>query len=153
MPKKGLLFYGGTGTGKTMLTKIIAKLTPRTVQDPGQLPIQYKFDFLESRLLSEKYSQLGLQKFNELYKPQFENHLILDDLGSEIDFKHFGQGGSMDIVLNQRFKQYENFKTYTIITSNVKSIQELTKVYGERLTDRLMSMCHFVELKGNSKRF
>lgn len=146
--RKGLLFYGGVGTGKTHLAIAIAgRLLERGIG----------CRFVDHRALL-KQIQATFDPANPateagVVQPLLDVEvLILDDLGVgratewALETLHY--------ILNDRYSG----RLATIITTNLDpgeqagSESSLARAVGERLCSRLYEMCAFVELKGRDFR-
>lgn len=124
--EKNLMFYGGTGLGKTHLSTALAKrLIDRgfyVVYDTA-LNIMHAFE-------KERFSKAGASVSTDKY---FEcDLLIIDDLGSEFmsSFTH----ATLYDILNTRI----NADKGTIISTNLSSIDAIKKTYDERIVSRII---------------
>jgi DNA replication protein DnaC len=130
--KKGLFFYGGTGTGKTYTLHALAR-------DKGKVE-----NFVDLLVDMRDAMQNGFykQRLDELTR---EDHLFIDDIGAEkvsdfvIEFLY--------LVVNKR---YENTKR-TVFSTNL-SLEEFGSRYGERILSRIAEMCVFHEIAGEDRR-
>ncbi len=121
-----LLFYGGTGLGKTHLSSAIGKrLIDRgfyVVYDTA-LNIMHAFE-------KERFSKTDVQTSTDRY---FEcDLLIIDDLGSEF-MSSFTHAMLYDII-NTRLISGKG----TIISTNLSSTEAIKKTYDERIVSRIV---------------
>lgn len=141
---KGLLFLGTTGVGKTMSLKVFQNLI---VNEIPNNPKRFKMTTCQNVFEWFKASQYdGIEDYAR-------GNWCFDDLGAEEPvYMHFGNRVNvMEQVLFRRDLQRQKEYTNTIITTN-KNAEELAKIYGDRVLDRLKEMCHFVRIDGESKR-
>ncbi|MDO5804230.1 MAG: ATP-binding protein [Clostridia bacterium] len=130
------LFMGGAGLGKTFLCSCVAKLAIElgysvvyvTAYDIADVLIKIRF----SRATGENYETLDLIKNCDL--------LIMDDLGTE------GINGATNTeiftVINNRILS----KKSLIISTNL-TLEDINRVYGERLVSRFIgefATCQFI---------
>ena len=121
---KGLLFYGGTGLGKTFLSSSIAK----DLMDKGKTVLYLRASKLFSVFEDYRFSKLpDNDEINDIYDCDL---LIIDDLGTEMQNKN-NMSVLFDLV-NERFS-----KNKKIIINTNYNLTELTKVYSSRFTSRI----------------
>ncbi len=134
---KGLLLYGGFGTGKTFSACQIAN----ALIDKG---IKVKVtDF--ARILNEMQGSFEKQAYIDALMDC--KLLILDDLGAERKSEY-----AKEQVFNVINARYNSGKPM-IITTNL-SLNELINpddIDNARTYDRIMQNCHLVEFEGGSK--
>jgi DNA replication protein DnaC len=136
--KKGILFMGTTGTGKTVLMDMMARV------------MQYRFSW---EVVLNIFTATGITGSyydpNSLIKWKCSNgYLGINDLGYERPYKS-GQNPIKEIL----FDRYER-KLYTFATTNLDT-QQLVNFYDDedhRLLDRLEPMFNIVVLTGQSRR-
>ncbi|MBR5552789.1 MAG: ATP-binding protein [Clostridia bacterium] len=123
---KNIMFYGGTGLGKTHLSTAVAKkLIDRgfyVVYDTA-LNIMHTFE-------RERFSKIDVPVTTDKY---FEcDLLIIDDLGSEFanSFTH----ATLYNILNTRLCADKG----TVISTNLSSIDAMRKAYDERIVSRVI---------------
>jgi len=133
----GLFLYGGVGTGKTMLaTKILHDYKWESAKFIGV-----------SKLLSELRDTFNT---NRRYTTIIDNLikyelLILDDLGAEKITDWTVE--VLYLIVNGR---YENMKKL-IVTSNC-SPKLLSKRLNDRITSRIIEMCHIAKITSQDRR-
>lgn len=135
---KGLLFYGGTGTGKTyaaceIVNALIDKGISAHVTDFGHIlrKLQGTFD-------KQEYID-GLNSF-EL--------LVIDDLGIERDTA-FGK----EVVYSVVDSRYKSGKPLLITTNlTMDKIKNPEDIENRRIYDRILERCFPIEVGGSSRR-
>jgi DNA replication protein DnaC len=146
--RKGLVFHGPTGVGKTHLAAGLLKAVIRDKAARG-----YFFQTTELlRLVRETYSRSVDETEMEILRPVLDaDVLVLDDLGVEKASEWVHE--TLGMVINARY----NAKRATIITSNlVDVIDQNDKDFinsfmlqlGVRTRSRLLEMCDWVEVQG-----
>lgn len=129
--KDNLLFYGSSGTGKTFLTHCIAK----ELLDRGNLVI-YK----TSEELLKNLREVKIENNAELEDLLINcDLLIIDDLGTE-QINNFSKTELFNL-LNRKL-----IKGKKMIVSTNYTLEDLSKIYSERITSRLFgnfSLCKF----------
>ena len=146
--RKGLVFHGPTGVGKTHLAAGLLKAVIRDKAARG-----YFFQTTELlRLVRETYSRSVDETEMEILRPVLDaDVLVLDDLGVEKASEWVHE--TLGMVINARY----NARRATIITSNlVDVIDQNDKDFinsfmlqlGVRTRSRLLEMCDWVEVQG-----
>lgn len=134
----GVLLYGAVGTGKTFYAACVVN----AVIEQGYSAKMTNFSRVLNMLQSTNERQTYI---DELCNYQL---LVIDDLGVERQSQY-----ALEQVYNVIDTRYETRKPL-IITTNL-SLSELTgctDTERARIYDRVMSMCHPVEIKGGSRR-
>lgn len=135
---KGLLLYGGVGTGKTFAAACIVN----ALIDTGKTCLMTNFARVLNTLWSIDKKQNYLDSFNKF------DLLVLDDLGAERRSEYAQE--QVFNVIDSRYRA----KLPLIITTNL-NIEEIKKpdsVGNSRIYDRVLEMCHPVEVSGKSRR-
>ncbi len=135
---KGLLLYGGVGTGKTFAAACIVN----ALIDTGKPCLMTNFARVLNTLWSIEEKQAYIDSFNKF------DLLVLDDLGTERRSEYAQE--QVFNVIDSRYRA----KLPLIITTNL-SIEEIKKpdsVGNSRIYDRVLEMCHPVEVNGHSRR-
>lgn len=135
--KKGLLVVGNYGVGKTESVKCVAnnQITPIEIHSMVEIKKQ----------ISEhgKYS-IKLPVSNQ-------NKVLLDDVGVEGEISYYGNKITWfkDFILDM----YHSTKNYNrlILTTNL-SVDRMTEVYGQIVSDRVREMFNVIEVGGESFR-
>ena len=137
--RKGLLFYGNTGLGKTFLSNCIAK----ELMDNGKTVVYTRATRMFSVYEDYKFGRDDdKSKIDRLYDADL---LIIDDLGTENQSKI--NLAFLDDLLNERAARGRKI----IISTNLK-LDELSKVYSRRLTSRLVEYCILNRFYGSDIR-
>lgn len=135
---KGLLLYGGLGTGKTYAAACIVN----ALIDTGHACLMTNFARVLNTLWSIENKQGYLDGLNQF------DLLVLDDLGAERRSEYAQE--QVFNVIDSRYRA----KLPMIITTNL-TMQELTapdNIGNGRIYDRVLEMCHPVEVSGKSRR-
>lgn len=135
---KGLLLFGGLGTGKTYAAACIVN----ALIDTGRACLMTNFTRVLNTLWSIENKQGYLDGLNQF------DLLVLDDLGAERRSEYAQE--QVFNVIDSRYRA----KLPLIITTNL-TMQELTapdNIGNGRIYDRVLEMCHPVEVSGKSRR-
>lgn len=133
---KGLLIYGGTGTGKTTAARIISRIIGAPLVD--------------MRSVAE-----GWIHTESLYW-DFDYHrdtaIIIDDLGAEGVVQKFGNRMPVGRMIDQRSMAWERRGIPTIITSNCETLNDIGRWYDGRVQSRVFGMATPVRFAGRDRR-
>ena len=139
-----LLFYGGTGLGKTFMCNCIAS---ELINSEISVLYQTSFSLFEI-VENHKFNKLTETEENKMnYNMIFDcDLLIIDDLGTEVS-NSFTNAELFNII-NERMITEKK----TIISTNL-SLEQLRDIYSDRITSRIFN--NFVPLKfyGTDLRF
>lgn len=137
---QSLLFYGGTGVGKTYLSNCIAK----DLLDSGHSVIYFTaFDLFE--LFRNNTFQRDRESSSD-YQNVFNcDLLIIDDLGTEMSNSF--TTSQLFLCLNERILRRKS----TVISTNLE-IGEIADVYSERTFSRIFSHYELIHLCGTDIR-
>lgn len=138
MPRRyGIIVTGKAGCGKTCLINAITKtahVLTRTFTLSDTRHVHTLSEMLDD---SDWCKQLPLR------------NIFLDDVGAENLINEFGV--KRDIVGEVIDLYYREGRERLFITTNLSG-EELLKRYGERILDRIKSLCVPLVFSGNSKR-
>lgn len=158
-PDAGAYFYGGVGTGKTLLATIIANELIRRGREVIFATVPTISARIRSTFNQKKttLSETDISETDILEKLYTVPTLILDDIGMEKPTRFVCS--TLCNIFNERY----NAQLQTIMTSNYR-LEELENIFnnpidsrektldGTRILDRCKQMCFPVELKGKSRR-
>ncbi len=138
---RNLIFFGGTGLGKTHISTAIAK----TVIDKGYSVVYDTSSNILAAFENEKFSKV---KFDESQTEKYLmcDLLIIDDLGAEFQ-SQFTQSALFNL-LNTRICAGRAM----IISTNLNDGNLLSKTYSERITSRLIGEFRAFRFVGNDVR-
>lgn len=137
--RKGLLFYGSTGLGKTFLSNCIAK----DLIERGKTVVYTRATRMFSVYEDYKFGrEQDKSKIDKLYDADL---LIIDDLGTENQSKM--NLAFLDDLLNERAARNKKI----IISTNLR-MDELAKIYSRRFTSRLFEYCIINKFYGSDIR-
>lgn len=135
---KGLLFYGGIGTGKTFFACCLAN----EFIDQGKSVLVTNFPRILNSLTAAYDKQAIIDTLNE------NEILIIDDLAAERDTDF-----ALECIWNV-IDSRNKTKLPTIITTNLnlKDLTATADARHERIYNRLLEMCIPVEVEGRNRR-
>jgi DNA replication protein DnaC len=140
---RNLLFYGGTGLGKTFMCNCIAK----DLMDKGII-VLYQSSFKMFETISEHKFNRSLESYDN--KDNFSliydsDLLIIDDLGAE-SINSFTITELFNIINTRLITEKK-----TIISTNL-SLEKLSESYSDRIFSRLMSHYDIFKFYGKDIR-
>ena len=138
---KNIIFYGGTGLGKTHLTLAIAN----AVINRGYSVVYGTAQNLLNDLQNENFGRTDNIRYYERAVLNCDL-LIIDDLGTE--FKNSYTTAALYNIINSRILA----KLPTIISTNFSS-DELEEKYDQRITSRIIGEYSPLLLTGNDIRY
>lgn len=135
---KGLLLYGGVGTGKTFGAACVVN----ALIDKGVPCLITSFARVLNTLWCVEDKQAYIDSLNRF------DLLVLDDLGAERNSEY-----AQEQVFNVIDARYR-LGLPLIITTNlsIEDIKKTDSLSNQRIYDRVLAMCHPVEVKGMSRR-
>lgn len=145
---KGIMLYGPIGCYKTSLMRFFRKNQHNS------------FVVVSSNDISSEFASNGedaIMKYKQSIKVnpdeffgKSEIGICIDDLGVEVDKKHYGNESNViaSIILS-RFMNETIEKNKTHITTNI-NVQTIEERYGARVRSRLREMVNLVEFPDNS---
>lgn len=135
---KGLLLHGGVGTGKTFAAACIAN----ALIDTGRTCLMTNFARVLNTLWSIEEKQAYIDSFNQF------DLLVLDDLGAERRSEY-----AQEQVFNVIDGRYRSGLPLIITTNlGIDKIKKPDTIGNARIYDRVLEMCHPIELSGQSRR-
>lgn len=147
--KKGLYIYGPTGTGKTLATKVLARMSYciGTTYKYDNATSLFQWSSYRTDELTDKYAHGDM--LDDYKSAQI---ICFQDLGSE-PIETLYMGNRMNVMKNILEQRGERDQYITIITSNIPlDSPDLAAKYGDRVVSRLYDMCNFLVLRGNDRR-
>lgn len=136
--EKNLLFYGGTGVGKTFLSSAVAK----SVLEQGRTVLYIRATRLFNIYDDYKFSRSDDKPVSALYEADL---LIIDDLGTE--FLSKTSVPFLFDLINDRLAKRKKM----IISTNL-SMQDMEKAYTRRFVSRLYESFDILEFCGRDIR-
>lgn len=134
---KGILFYGGVGTGKTYASSCIANY----LMDSGKTVVVMSIGLYIGKIQRE-WAEAEKELLSYIKACDL---LIIDDFGAE---------KISEFVIEKIFAmidaRYRSLKP-VIITTNL-DINEISTRFGARISDRIVEMCFPILVGGASKR-
>ena len=146
MQEKNLFFCGNTGLGKTYMSNAIAN----EILKRGKTVLYQTAPVLLETVIDGKLNKYKNQNSDEFYKNVLTvDLLIIDDLGTE-------NINSMTVnelftILNTRILNLNNKPTKTIISTNL-SIEQIFKIYEERIGSRIAGYYNLFQFVGEDLR-
>lgn len=137
--KKGVVLYGGTGTGKTLILELIMRLIHP--QDPKRFIKAYCLDQII------EFNTTG----HDIFMKNRDKNVWFDDLGAE--GKGYYYGDKFEVFERMIQIRYDLFRNgiLTHFTTNLTPT-EIKVRYGERTWSRLSEMCEHIIFDGEDKR-
>jgi len=127
--RKGLLFFGNVGIGKTFALETISNLKGYKMYDARALAKLF--------LMNE-----------EVFWEKVDTHSIIaiDDIGDEITVNNYGtKTEAIGEAITHRYKLFESHGIKTIFASNYGP-EDIIGRYGDRIFSRLGGMCECVAI-------
>lgn len=148
--EKGVLLVGSIGSGKSMMMRVMQRLFKDT---------ENRFRWINSSDLKDLIEEVGVSKIKEMYGKGLKMDLYIDEIGSSLSSKHYGN--SINIISEIIYERNDlyvmsgiktHFSSNISPTSNNKSMETLSSIYGERCYDRMVEMCELISWKSKSLR-
>lgn len=146
LEEKNLFFCGNTGLGKTYMSNAIAN----EILKKGKTVLYQTAPVLLETVIDGKFNKYKNQNSDEFYKNVLTvDLLIIDDLGTE-------NINSMTVnelftIINTRILNLNNKPTKTIISTNL-SIEQIFKIYEERIGSRIAGYYNIFQFVGEDLR-
>lgn len=146
LEERNLLFVGNTGLGKTYMTNCIAN----EILKKGKTVLYQTAPVLIETIIDNKFNKLKNQNSDEFYKSILSvDLLIIDDLGTEnINTMTVNE---LFTIINTRILNLNNKPTKTIISTNL-SIEQIFKIYEERIGSRIAGYYNIYQFVGEDIR-
>jgi hypothetical protein len=144
--RKGLLLLGGVGSGKSTLLRALAEFdrTWRDLPADSRQPVGYRT--VTARDVCRSYKAEGDDGLRQYLTAQ----MAFDELGREpLTSSHYGETLH---VMQEVLADREELKLMTHLASNLASKEEIGKLYGPHIADRLRDMCNFIEMSTQPSR-
>lgn len=139
---RNIFITGDTGVGKTFLTNCIAK----EIINKGNLVIYLSAIRLFEIFSDYQFSSKNIKNVSDIVNNIYTcDLLIIDDLGTE--FTNTFTTSALFNCLNERIIADKS----TIISSNL-DIDEITKIYSERISSRIIGNYNFLKIFGEDIR-
>lgn len=138
-----ILFYGGTGVGKTFLTNCIAK----ELLDTSHTVIYISAFDLADIIREKAFNRDETDDYGETMSDYILDCdlLIIDDLGTEYNNEFIC--AQFFFILNERLNRNKS----VVISTNL-SLEKLQDEYGERLFSRFVSNYDILKVLGDDNR-
>lgn len=138
-----ILFYGNTGVGKTFLSNCIARELLNTSHTVIYLTSFQLFDILEKNKFRKGDDDFEtMEQFNGILNCDL---LIIDDLGTELNNSFISS--QLYLCINERHLSRKS----TVISTNL-SLDELNRMYSERIFSRITSNYKLLKIVGDDIR-
>ena len=150
---KGILLMGKPGTGKTHLMNFFSKNPHASYIVPTckHIAEQYRNGWSSNEMDTIQY--YSVLKRAEIGHPfnQTELGACFGDLGAESEANSYGNKKNvMEEILFNRYETHLPFNM-THFTTNL-DVDDIERIYGSRMRDRLREMCNVFILQGKSFR-
>jgi len=176
--KKGLLFSGNVGTGKTLCLEIMSEITSELPRlNPGKFPAlqQNRFNIFPTTDIVEKYKEFSkfkdtseeeiiAQHTRKSFYPKKQGlgrsklPIIkgFDGLGEEVETGPVNNFGTIVNVMQQiflsRYRFFLDFGMKTHATTNLARYADFEKHYSTMFADRCVQMFNKIPFLGASNR-
>lgn len=146
-PQKGILLWGGIGTGKSTIIKILGEVM--RINGRGYKTVNCSY--MATQFAATGLDAVNSSTYNETDRGVRPVDRAFDELGREpIPARHYGNElNIMQYVFQCRYELRESIITHA--TTNINP-QYLGQIYGEYIADRMSEMFNIIELKGKSRR-
>jgi DNA replication protein DnaC len=149
---KGIYFYGGCGTGKSLFFEILEEIY-KCYQNPAlRIKTVHTIDLTDQYMSQLSRPKQLAPNDHSLYSKNKIGNIHFEDLGAESKLNHFGNSVEiMSDIIQLRYSKSRRALCKTFITTNL-SPEEARKRYSERVYDRMFEMFNFIKLTGSSRR-
>lgn len=146
-PHKGFLLSGTYGTGKSSIMKAAMKLIFYIYGVSESYPIGiHEPKYITSKKLARLFIDNERVKINELI---YAKLIGIDDFGYES--KEVIAYGTRVFPFEEILMERYDKKKIILTTTNLKP-EQIEKIYGGHVLDRLRQMCFWIEINSPSKR-
>ena len=141
--KKGLLFTGGVGLGKTSLFRIFQRFANKL-----DLDTRFKIKPMMSAVYDVSESA-NVSAMKEL----FQGNICFEDLGQEAaTVKLFGNEIRVfEEIMTHRYNNFITFGHKTHLSTNL-TFPQIREKYGDRVASRIAEMMNVVPFQGKDRR-
>ena len=140
--KRGMLFFGATGAGKTFMSNCIAK----ELLDSGHSVIYFTAFSLFEMLAEHTFRRDEVPEEDQLPSDILDcDLLVIDDLGSETTNSF--TTSRLFVILNERHLRNRS----TIISTNL-NLGQIKEIYSERCSSRMIADFNFYRFDGRDMR-
>lgn len=152
-PHKGLLLWGGIGTGKTTLIKGLQRYLATINQlCYGSNNRSICIEIRSAAEVSLRYAAEGMKALERWTERTQTGHLAIDEIGREEISTHYGTTcNTIQTLLQLRYEQRHSIATLGTTNIDMKS-GEFTNRYGSYITDRIKEMFNVIHIGGESRR-
>lgn len=150
--KKGILFCGNFGTGKTDLMRLFTKNNRQTYYLRTTKKIAADFSNSDDKKIPAEYLEPFKNAINDASSMfQLISGLCIDEIGAEQVKNNYGNKSNVigDLIEERYHSGYTGLLLHG--TTNL-SADELKEFYGERVTSRMRQIFNFIELPGTDRR-
>lgn len=136
---KGFCLLGSPGLGKTSTFENMRTFTQ--FHDPEK---RLRFKKYRHETLNSDCLENGMTAIDGFCKPF---NVLIDNVTGQAIIKHYGQDiAPFELFFLKRYEQYKSEGRKTHITSDIP-IDELQKVYSERVVSRIYEMCNVIVIE------
>lgn len=136
---KGLIFYGGVGTGKTFIAAAIAN----ALYEKGIPAMVTNFSYISNKLQESFEGKQAYINALDVF-----DLLVIDDFGAERKTEYM-----QEIIFNVIDARYRSGKPMLITTNlDLDAIKSPATIEEKRVMDRILEKCFPIEVKGGSHR-
>ncbi|MBA6316266.1 hypothetical protein [Cellulophaga baltica] len=148
--RKGLLIYGGCGTGKSSIFDIIQAISFKH----NLKQIHFKNTSVHTVVTEFNKESRAYGNGGEFIIEKYSKGTVhFDDLGTEKQVQAWGiKEDLFDRILQIRYNNYKASGNKTFVTTNL-SLDKLEKRYSPQVKSRLYEMFNIIPLVGNDRRF
>jgi len=155
-PTRGLLILGGTGTGKSMLVRLLRQLATAFCTEHLIYDTTSQREVWKPFVWADRHAVEYVSEYNTTGMISSQNApvLCIQDLGTEVEGSHYGKRCNvLSELLIYRYDKQDATRRTSIITSNL-TLSEIGDParYGERVLSRLLEECNILQLAGPDRR-